>query len=122
MTGTGKEFFGAGGIDGSGELRAFGFVELGIVKVHAGMRAVERDARPGDVHGRGVDQRNSSNSAGSTQYFPTFGCGLVMCSQSSRNLGWRPGEDDDDLAANVDVRKVVIILFRDFEPIADENH
>src|ERR1022692_870872 len=44
-----KEFLSACRIHRDGKLRAFGFVELRIVEIHAGMRPVERDARPRDV-------------------------------------------------------------------------
>ena len=50
VAGAGKEFLGADGIDGDGELCAFRFVELGIVEIHGGVGAVERDAGPGDIH------------------------------------------------------------------------
>jgi hypothetical protein len=121
MAGAGKKFFGARGIDGDGELGACGFVELGIVEIHADMSAVERDARPGDVHGSGVDQGNGPDSACGAQHFPTLGRGLVMRSQSPGNLGGRSGEDHDDLAADIDACKVVIVCLGNFETVANEN-
>ena len=102
VAGAGKEFLGAGGIDGDGELGAFGFVELGIVEIHGGMGAVERDAGPGDIHGSGVDQRNDADGAGGAQHFPALGRSLVMRSERARNFGGRSGKDHDDLAADVD--------------------
>ena len=102
-------------------LGAFSLVELGIVEIHAGMSAVERDARPGNIHGSGIHQRNDADCAGGAQHFPTLGGGLIMRSQRAGNLGGRSGENHNDLAADVESGKVVIILLRDFEAVADKN-
>src|SRR5260370_21762561 len=121
VAGAGKKFLGARRIDGDIKLCGVGLVELGIVEIHAGMGAIERDAGPWDVHRGGVDQRNNSDGAGGAQQSPALGRGLVMRSERTRNLGGRSGKDHDDFAADVDAGEVVIILLGNLEAIADED-
>ena len=44
-----------------------------------------------------------------------------MRCERARNLGGRSREDHNDLAENVDAGEIVIIVFGNFETIADEN-
>src|SRR5438132_5947753 len=86
VAGTGEKLFGGSGVECYSQLLARGFIELGVGKIHRRVIAIDGNARPGNIHGRGIHNRDSADGSGSAQRFPALSSGLVMRSQRGGNV------------------------------------
>src|SRR5439155_2684985 len=92
-----------------------------VSKIHRWMIAIDGNARPGNIHGRGIHNRDGADGAGDAQRFPALSSGLVMRSKRSGNIRRRSGEIDDDFSLKVKPGKFIEILFRNLQAVANKN-
>ena len=86
VAGAGEQLFGGSGVECYSQLLARSFIELGVGKIHRRVIAIDGNAWPGNIHGRGIHNRDGADGAGDAQRFPALSSGLVMRSKRSGNI------------------------------------
>src|SRR6266849_3046409 len=120
MSRAGKEHLSVRRVDHDGCLLTLCFVELLSLEIHAGMRAIGSDPRPRNIHKRRIWNGNNAYHTRSSERLPTLGSGLVMRSQGTGDGYGGARQNYGDLPLQVETIKVVIVLFRNVQPVADE--
>src|SRR5216684_2320341 len=82
VTGTREKLLGRRWVKGNAKLLARSLIELGIGKVHGGVIAIDGDAGPGNVHGRGIENGDSADGTRRTQGLPALDGGLIVRGES----------------------------------------
>ncbi len=121
VAGGSKKFLGLRGVEGHRHLQALRLIELRVGQIHRGMGAVKGHARPRNIHGGGIGDGDGANDAGLLERLPTFADSLVVSRESGGDVRRRAGEIHDDLAAEIETGRVVVVLFWNLETIAYEN-
>src|SRR2546428_2089316 len=118
---TSEELFSRGGIESNSDLLAGSFVEFRISEIHRGMIAVHGDARPGNIHGRRIENDHGADGACCTEGFPALAGSLIVGGECGRDVRRRAREIDHNFPFEVEARELIEIFFGDFEAVADEN-
>ena len=118
---TGKKFFSLRGVEGESQLQAGGFVELGSDKIHRRMRAIQRHARPRNVHRCGIRYPDGADYTGALQRLSNARRSLIVSGKRRGSVGRRTGEVDDDFAVQVEAGQIVVVRLWDFQAVADED-
>jgi len=85
------------------------------------MKAIERDAGPGDIHGSGIGNVDDTDHAGGAERFPAFGDGAVVGSECGGDFRGRAGEVDDEFSGKILGRKIVEIFLGNLQAVANED-
>src|SRR5690349_3487387 len=107
VAGAGEKFFGGGGIESDADLFPWSLEEFGIGEVHGRLIVVRRNARPGNVHGCGIEYGDRADSAGGVKRLPALAGGLIMRGESGGDVLWRAGEVDSDFAIQIEAGGLV---------------
>ena len=121
VPGTRKQHLRMRWIEHDGGLFPFGFVKLLSLKIHAGMRAIERDPRPWDIHERRIWNRDDAHHTRRFQRLPALSCGLVVRGQRTGNGQRGAGNNHCNLSLELKAIEVVVAFFRDVQPVTDEH-
>ena len=114
-----EERFGARRVDRNRQLLPRSLVQRRVGQRQRRLEAREDRALPRNVHVPRIGNRHRADRARFLQVTPANG--LVVGEQRSRNPGRTAGQEQDDLAAEVEAREVVVLRFGNAQTVARED-
>ncbi len=118
----GQELVGVGRVDGDGELQPPGVIQRRVGQAHRRHEPRQGRPVPGDIHVLGIHDAGEPDRAQPLEERGPFGGRLHVRGQRARDRRRRTGEEDHQLAADVQPGEVVDARFGDRQAIAGEDH